>query len=473
MVRERRNRSHQPLPLNIPPVSRSPLVSNPVIRCVREAVFGVLLVAFLVYINKYGTEVDLSPYEKPGTRLRQQHTELDVTGVREISFSSQGTTIQTRGRSLCRAKNAFVFLAQKKHLTYGRDSLGLLVKSLDLFRDKYLSIDNHFENVDIYLFHSGDFKKSDLVYLEDRLLERLPSHAKGVFRMVDLSNTSYWSLPEWLQHDNQDKWKGSDIYPLGYRHMCRFFGMQLWQFFEDLNLEGGCNYKYIARLDEDSFILSPIPYDLFEFMQSEQYVYGYRMCAYELAETIPKLWFKKWRRGLNETAHRWIDPGLCGFYTNFFVADLTFFQSPDVSKFLNEIDRRGFYFRQRFGDLLVHSLAVYAFAPPTQIHRFLDFTYQHATIDYFKDREKECISWGGIQAGYNDPHGNEVVDKFYETHVLQKDCHTANMTYIAEEDLSPTYSHIPESARKEGKKFTLKTLHAGRVEVPGQGILSG
>ena len=63
-----------------------------------------------------------------------------------------------------------VFLAQKKSSTSGRDSLGLLVKTVDLFREHYLSIDNHRENVDIFLFHTGDFDVADLEYLENIIL---------------------------------------------------------------------------------------------------------------------------------------------------------------------------------------------------------------------------------------------------------------------------------------------------------------
>jgi len=414
-----------------------------------------------------------------------------------------GVTIQTRDKILCDShrQNALVVLAQKKHSTYvGRDSLDLLVKTLDLFRQNYLQQhndenDDRYHTVDIFLFHTGDFDEDDLIRLEELLLQppqdefaasSLPKNnnpknrRQGSLRMINLNNTAYWSLPAFLQHDNPETWKGSEIYGVGYRHMCRWFGMQLWQFFEDLNHhQEGCNYRYIARLDEDSFILSPIQQDMFKVMQLNQYVYGYRMCAFELEETLPKIWFKKWKKSLTTTSsttiHRNIEVGLCGFYTNFFVADLQFFTSPPVAQFLQEIDRRGLFYRKRFGDLLVHTLAVYAFAPSTQIHRFLDFTYQHATIDYFKDREKECISWGSIQAGYNDPHGEQLVDAFYDQHVIQKDCPTANITYLHEEDLSPTYSHLPETIRnrKGGERFRLKTVYAGKVEVPNQGILSG
>lgn len=412
-----------------------------------------------------------------------------------------GVTLRTRGTSSCRSKNAVVMLAQKKHSTYlGRDSLGLLVKTLDLFRDNYLKLQQHASTTDVFLFHTGDFDDADLIFLEDRLLlgQQSSQSMMGILRMVNLNNTAYWSLPELLRHDNPATWKGSDIYPVGYRHMCRWFGEQIWYFFQDLNNHNNnqrqrqqqqcrdSSYRYIARLDEDSFLLSPINYDIFDLMVTQTYVYGFRMCAYELEETLPKIWFKKWRKGLssdNNTnkivsnqsrqGRQVIDPGLCGFYTNFFVADLKFFLSPEVTKFLREIDRRGFFYRKRFGDLLVHSLAVYAFAPSTQIHRFLDFTYQHATIDYFKDREKECISWGSIQAGYNDPIGEQQVDAFHQKHVLGKDCPTANLTYLFRDDLSPTYSHLPERIRQQGQSFKLKTVYAGKVELPSQGMLSG
>ena len=429
--------------------------------------------------------------ERPNTTLLDSAASTSDDSIHHFFVPSNhvedgvlpGVTLRTRGSSSCRSKNAFVLLAQKKHSTYGRDSLGLLVKTLDLFRDNYLMVNQHYTNTDVFLFHTGDFDDADLVFLEDRLLSQQPAHhhsAAGILRIVNLNNTAYWSLPEFLKHDDPATWKGSEIYPLGYRHMCRWFGQQLWYFFQDLNKHHNnnekCQYRYIARLDEDSFLLSPINYDIFELMATQRYLYGYRMCAYELEETLPKIWFKKWRKSLHNESQRqpFIDPGLCGFYTNFFVADLEFFLSPDVTKFLREIDRRGLFYRKRFGDLLVHALAVYAFAPPTQIHRFLDFTYQHATIDYFKDREKECISWGSIQAGYNDPQGEQKVDQFYQTHVLDKDCPTANLTYLFEDDLSPTYAHLPDAIRhQQGGRFKLKTVHAGKVELPRQGILSG
>ena len=101
----------------------------------------------------------------------------------------------------------------------------------------------------------------------------------------------------------------------------------------------------------------------------------------------------------------------------------------------------------------------------------MDFTYEHATIDHFQNADLECLSWGAIQAGYNDPQASQNVDRFYETHVVQKrGCPPANRTILQERDLSPTYAHLPDHLRG---KIALATVQAGKVELAGQGRLSG
>ena len=114
---------------------------------------------------------------------------------------------------------------------------------------------------------------------------------------------------------------------------------------------------------------------------------------------------------------------------------------------------------------MIHSMAIYAFSPPEKIHRFLDFTYEHATVD----KKTGCVMWGGLQVGYNDPNGDATMDRFVEEKVTSKGCH-ANLTMLGAKGLSPTYAHLP---KRLGGKVNLKTAMAGRVELPGRGILSG
>ncbi len=390
-----------------------------------------------------------------------------LTSLQEISHQyyeaiSGNISIISRGAPSCR-RNAVVILAQKKHATYQRDSYGLLLKAIDLLAKNYVAIDDHAENMDIFIFHTGDFNTKDLVVLESRMSTR-----SGILKMVNLNGTGFWTLPSWHDNDDPSDWIDSDIFPVGYRHMCRWFGVKIWQFFQELNSALGCKYRHLLRIDEDSFILSPIPYDIFDHMLSNKFVYGFRMCAYELEynrRIAP--WLNRWK--VKNPMKREMHRDLCGFYNNFFVADLEFFTSPPVERYLKTLDRQGFIYRKRYGDLMIHSTAVYAYAEAYQIHRFLDFTYSHVTRDHILHPEQGCVVWGGIQAGYADPDAEKTLHAYYQEYVHDRHC-TANSSYISETDLSPTYQHIP----KEWKgKVKLKTIVAGKVELPGRGEDSG
>lgn len=77
--------------------------------------------------------------------------------------------------------------------------------------------------------------------------------------------------------------------------------------------------------------------------------------------------------------------------------------------------------------------------------------------------------WGGIQAGYNDPMADQTIGNFWQQKVESQGC-TANRTILFAPGLSPTYAHLPSDYHGQ---LALKSIMAGRVEVPGKGILSG
>jgi hypothetical protein len=255
------------------------------------------------------------------SRVSSLHNETVIGSSGKLSGN---ISILSRDEATCR-NNAIVILAQKRHATYDRDSYDLLVKSLKLLSKNYLALNNHSENVDVFLFHSGDFDDRDIDVLEPML----GGSRKGMLKLVNLDGSVYWTLPPWHAKDNQSHWTTSDIFPLGYRHMCRWFGIKIWNFFEELNSQLGCKYRHILRIDEDSFILSKIEYDIFDYMKANEFVYGYRMCAYEMEyNRYIAPWFNNWKR--KTPLKREITRDLCGFYNNFFVADLQFFLSPEV-----------------------------------------------------------------------------------------------------------------------------------------------
>jgi hypothetical protein len=249
----------------------------------------------------------------------------------------------------------------------------------------------------------------------------------------------------------------------GYRQMMHWFAIDVWRFFQDYGKETGCNYEFIMRFDEDSFLHSKVEYDVFDFMSKNDYNYGFRLCSYEMVVT-QRIW-RLWRSGKSSAPIRDIDLDMCGVYNNFFVAKLAFFQSGPVQRFLKFVDRQGLIYRRRLGDLMIHSMAIYSFSPPEKIHRFLDFTYEHGTVDM----KTGCVMWGGIQAGYNDPQADDTLNKYLKEKVTGIGC-TANVTTLSQEDLSPTYQHLPDELNG---RVNLKTVMAGKVEIPGKGLLSG
>jgi Glycolipid 2-alpha-mannosyltransferase len=374
--------------------------------------------------------------------------------------------------TLCKT-NAIVILAQKKHSTYNRDSYGLLVKALDLLFTNYLLIDKHYENVDIFIFHTGEFSKKDLTTLE----QRHPEETWGTMRLVNIGNTLYWEVPAHLLYDNRRKWNPPPSeYSIGYRNMCRWYTLKLWDYFDYLNRHYGCEYRYIMRMDEDSFLQSPIAYDLFDYMVGNNFLYGFRMCSYELLQ-LKRVWLNYVGR------HSWLKyltdeqvplrvgnfQSLCGMYNNWAIADLTFFLSPKVQHFFQWVDLEGVMYRERIGDLLLHSAAVYAFAPANQVVRFLDFSYEHFSRHH-KGVGAGCPFWGAYQAGYNDANGTSAVRAFAKREMEDNDICVAlddpirpRLGRLSEEFLQPDYyqTNIPDAVKGNLK---LWQFSAGLVE---------
>ena len=194
----------------------------------------------------------------------------------------ENATIVFRDTSRKCRSNAVVYLAQKQHSSYtGRNSHANFLRSLDLVNKNYLSLNNHLDNLDLFIFHTNDFTKSDLEILESRLGESF----SGVIRLVNLTGSPFWQRPSHHAGDDPNTWHVYPLFSEGYRRMIHWFAIDIWDFFAKWNDQEDCSYRYIFRLDEDSYVHSPIQYDIFDFMKSNQYVYGYRLCAYEMQVT--------------------------------------------------------------------------------------------------------------------------------------------------------------------------------------------
>jgi len=389
------------------------------------------------------------------------NVDKDEEKFRKTSTENNVKLVHGNQNHVCK-RNAIVYLGQKNHSSYDRNSFVILLESLELMNSNYLSLNNHRNNTDVIIFHTADYTNEDMDLIENKF----GSNFREALYFVDLHNTSYWRRPSWHSQDNPKDWYAYPLFSEGYRQMMHWYAIDIWRFFADYGKANGCVYEYIMRFDEDSFLRSPIEYDIFDFMKGNDYNYGFRLCSYEMQVTR-RIW-KIWSNIKGSPAPmRDIDLEMCGIYNNFFVAKLSFFQSYKVQRFLKVVDRQGMIYRRRLGDLMIHSLAIYAFSPREKIHRFLDFTYEHSTVD----TTTGCVVWGGIQAGYNDPNANSTLENYLQRKVLGvKNC-AANISLMISDDLSPTYQHLPDDLMN--REIKLKTIMAGKVELPGQGSLSG
>lgn len=82
----------------------------------------------------------------------------------------------------------------------------------------------------------------------------------------------------------------------------------------------------------------------------------------------------------------------------------------EVQAFVAAFDRSHLIFTDKFGDLILHTLAVHVHTTPAQRLHFLDWTYEHATI-----RSGHGVA-GGLETGYNDSSARKHARRFRKRH---------------------------------------------------------
>jgi alpha 1,2-mannosyltransferase len=303
----------------------------------------------------------------------------------------------TTSRRRSNNTDVIVYLAQfsANHSSYGTQydefnntitGISKLEKSLRLLYSNYL---DQFPFCDVIIFYEPG-APPDLITMA-KLKE---IHPQLMFREL---TKKWWSLPFGLKAKNHRKWRLKG-FSIGYRHMCRWFGILIWEY---LSIEG---YSHVMRMDDDSYLHSKIDYNLFDYMREHGKKYAFRQAAAEDAvghgydsiidgfltqhpdATTPDL-----IDSFNVDRH-------IGFYNNWFIADIGFFTTPPASTLLSAIDESKLIYTQRTGDLVIHSTVVRLLLHPEQIHWFRDFTYEHMTLCR-RDKCNGCPSNGGISRG--------------------------------------------------------------------------
>lgn len=234
-----------------------------------------------------------------------------------------------------------------------QESVANLLRSMDFASRNFL----RWSPADILVFHEDGFDE-DAVRRGAKTLN-LPGNLR--FAKVDFSAVK----PGFENLAQQAR---------GYRHMCHFFGDDIFN-----RAELSC-YDYFMRLDDDSYILSQIKFNVFDKMSKEGIKYSYR---FEMTEN------KNVCQGLLETAQAFIDanPHLNRtgarpkkvklYYTNFEICDLKWFQSEPWKKYFEAIDAANGIWTNRWGDAPIRWLGLQYLLVPKEILPLKWMAYQH------------------------------------------------------------------------------------------------
>ncbi|KAI7906301.1 nucleotide-diphospho-sugar transferase [Cokeromyces recurvatus] len=239
----------------------------------------------------------------------------------------------------------------------------------------------------------------------------------------------HWSYPAWvdpnLAAEARIKMDQKGVLYGGlesYHHMCRY---QSGFFFDHPLLD---EYEWYWRVEPGVKYFCDITYDPFLYMEKHKKKYGFVVTLLELRDTIPSLWktveeYAKSRRiDISNNSNLLFpyfrnsetgDFNLCHFWSNFEIASLNFWRSPEYRDFFHYLDQTGNFFYERWGDAPVHSLAAGLFLKTDEIHYFQDFGYQHDLYRHCPTKES------GLRCRCECPEGtNEKSidhDTYYDT----------------------------------------------------------
>jgi hypothetical protein len=213
----------------------------------------------------------------------------------------------------------------------------------------------------VILFHEGNIHSD-----HQQILSKMTPH----LCFVDISDQAFVEPPRLLS-----SWRNQ----IGYKHMCRFYTLQIYDYIKE--------YDYVLRLDDDSYIQSPIHFDLFKFMRNNSLDYGYihsEMDSHEeTVATLPKFTRQYIREHRSVVPHCSLsDINALYYYTNFTITRVSFWFQPEVQDYLRAVDQSLGIYQYRWGDHIIQTHALKMFSQPERLHHFQDFKYMHGSHEW-------------------------------------------------------------------------------------------
>ncbi|KXL51214.1 glycosyltransferase family 15 protein [Acidomyces richmondensis BFW] len=230
------------------------------------------------------------------------------------------------------------------------------------------------------------------------------------FRKVTKANTNaetrylvipkeHWDIPTWINKDLMEE--SANILQeqeVQYAHMQSYHQMCRWNSGLFYKHPGLLDMQYYWRVEPNVHFFCDVDYDVFRYMRDHNKTYGFTINLYDSPQSIATLWPEtiKFLAANNHLLHEnnamdWVTDkerrpdhnhkangySTCHFWSNFEIADMSFWRSPAYEAYFEHLDRAGGFFYERWGDAPVHSIALGLFEDKNKIHWFKDIGYQH------------------------------------------------------------------------------------------------
>ena len=230
------------------------------------------------------------------------------------------------------------------------------------------------------VFHEGDIPEGHEAALRARAPWLVFRGLAGIWGTADRPPAEQWAATDRSE---------------GYKHMCRFYGLQLWDQVADFDV--------VMRVDDDVFFLARAPYDPFRLLWESDADYAWGAETGESHGPTART-FGPWVRAYCEVLG---GRGDCGplargvvdamFFNNVFATVVDFWRGADVRRYLAAVDATGGIYVHRWGDAPIQSAAVRLFA---RGHVALPgVEYAHVSTDNLIVRNQvRCLSCVGAAA---------------------------------------------------------------------------
>lgn len=149
------------------------------------------------------------------------------------------------------------------------------------------------------------------------------------------------------------------------------------------------NFKYSSGTNEDDYDMIKEREHIFNRIEEDLTIEKFLSIKdkTDLSAIDPSLIGKLAARArdpplLHEDRFDYEEYNLCHFWSNFEIAQTSLFTSELYQKYYDRLERSGGFYKERWGDAPIHSLAIAMMLDIKEIHYFRDIGYKHSTLGH-------------------------------------------------------------------------------------------